>query len=76
MNVHDSERLEGLLQQAGYEATTDVGDADIVVINTCTVRERAEDKLYARLDEVARGDRATRPVVVVTGCVAPPPDPS
>ena len=70
MNVHDSERLAGLLQQAGYEATTDVGDADIVVVNTCSVRERAEDKLYARLDEVAHGERATRPVVVVTGCVA------
>ena len=70
MNVHDSERLSGLLQQAGYEATTDVGDADILVINTCSVRERAEDKLYGRLDEMSRGDHSTRPVVVVTGCVA------
>ena len=59
MNVHDSERMAGLLEQAGYEATDDAGDADVVVINTCSVRERAEDKLYTRLGELrAAGRRA------------------
>ena len=48
MNVHDSERMAGLLEAAGYEPTTDDADADVVVINTCSVREHAEDKLYTR----------------------------
>ena len=52
MNVHDSERMAGLLEQAGYEATADAGDADLVVINTCSVRERAEEKLFTRLGEL------------------------
>jgi tRNA-2-methylthio-N6-dimethylallyladenosine synthase len=42
MNVHDSERMAGLLEQAGFEATDADDDADLVVINTCSVRERAE----------------------------------
>ena len=70
MNVHDSERLAGLLEQAGYELTRDVDDADLVVINTCSVRERAEDKLYTRLETLRRRDRAVRPIVAVIGCVA------
>ena len=46
MNVHDSERMAGLLEQAGYESTAEARDADVVVINTCSVRERAEDIPY------------------------------
>jgi tRNA-2-methylthio-N6-dimethylallyladenosine synthase len=46
MNVHDSERMAGLLEQAGYEAAPEPREADVVVINTCSVRERAEEKLY------------------------------
>jgi tRNA-2-methylthio-N6-dimethylallyladenosine synthase len=75
MNFHDSERMAGLLEQAGFESTDDAADADVVVINTCSVRERAEDKLYTRLGELrelaagepaAHGDR----IVAVAGCVA------
>ena len=40
MNVHDSERLGGLLEQAGYEPIAAMDDADLVVVNTCSVRER------------------------------------
>jgi len=63
MNVHDSERMAGLLEQAGYEPTDDAADADVVVINTCSVRERAEDKLYTRLGELRmlRRSRKARP---------------
>lgn len=67
MNVHDSERMAGLLEQAGYEITQKAGDADLVVVNTCSVREKAEDKLFARLAAVAGRER---PLVAVTGCVA------
>ena len=45
MNFHDSERMAGLLDQAGYEATLADADADVIVINTCSVREHAEAKL-------------------------------
>ena len=69
MNVHDSERMAGLLEQAGYELTPAVDDADLVVVNTCSVREKAEDKLFARLDALG-GRPDERPLVAVTGCVA------
>ena len=71
MNVHDSERMAGLFESAGYEPARDELDADVIVINTCSVRERAEDKLYTRLGELrALGDEARRPLVAVAGCVA------
>jgi tRNA-2-methylthio-N6-dimethylallyladenosine synthase len=72
MNVHDSERMAGLLEQAGFEATEDAGDADVVVINTCSVRERAEEKLYTRLGELRQLaiDHGHDPIVAVAGCVA------
>ena len=59
MNQHDSERMAGLLEQAGYERTDDDRDADVIVINTCSVREKAEEKLYTRLGEIRV--MATRP---------------
>jgi tRNA-2-methylthio-N6-dimethylallyladenosine synthase len=72
MNVHDSERMAGLLEQAGFEATADAADADVVVINTCSVRERAEEKLYTRLGELRQmaAEHGHDPVVAVAGCVA------
>src|SRR5438046_7914275 len=70
MNVHDSERMAGLLEQAGFEATADAADADLVVINTCSVRERAEEKLFTRLGELREMGVALghRPIVAVAGC--------
>jgi tRNA-2-methylthio-N6-dimethylallyladenosine synthase len=72
MNVHDSERMAGLLEASGYEAAETDADADLVVINTCSVREKAEDKLYTRLGDIKGAARATghTPIVAVTGCVA------
>src|SRR5262245_48814925 len=72
MNQHDSERMAGLLEQAGYDRTDDDRDADVIVINTCSVREKAEEKLYTRLGEIrVMGDETgARPVVAVAGCVA------
>jgi tRNA-2-methylthio-N6-dimethylallyladenosine synthase len=72
MNVHDSERMAGLLEQAGFEATGDATDADVVVINTCSVRERAEDKLYTRLGELRElaSESGHHQIVAVAGCVA------
>src|SRR5262245_12853770 len=72
MNVHDSERMAGLLEQAGFEATEDAADADLVVINTCSVRERAEEKLYTRLGELRMmaAETGRDRLVAVAGCVA------
>jgi tRNA-2-methylthio-N6-dimethylallyladenosine synthase len=72
MNVHDSERMAGLLDQAGYEPTVDDRAADVIVINTCSVREHAEEKLYTRLGElrVVHEESGRRPVIAVAGCVA------
>src|SRR3981081_4741240 len=72
MNVHDSERMAGLLEQAGFQATDDAVGADVVVINTCSVRERAEEKLYTRLGELRMlaAEQGHDPIVAVAGCVA------
>jgi tRNA-2-methylthio-N6-dimethylallyladenosine synthase len=72
MNFHDSERMAGLLEQSGYESTDDDRDADVIVINTCSVREKAEEKLFTRLGEIQHAaiESGDRPVVAVAGCVA------
>ncbi len=72
MNYHDSEQMAGLLEASGYDRTEDDRDADVVVINTCSVREHAEEKLYTRLGELrVLGEETGRdPVVAVAGCVA------
>ena len=72
MNGHDSERLSGLLEQDGYERATDETTANLIVLNTCSVRERAEEKLYSRLGElrVANAGRLADVSFAVTGCVA------
>ena len=72
MNVHDSERMAGLLEAAGYEPATGPSDADVIVLNTCSVREKAEDKVFSRIGEL-RVDAApgrSVPVVAVAGCLA------
>jgi tRNA-2-methylthio-N6-dimethylallyladenosine synthase len=72
MNGHDSERMAGLLEHEGYGRTDDARHADVIVVNTCSVRERAEEKLYSRLGELrtANAPRHVKPLVVVAGCVA------
>ena len=72
MNFHDSERMAGLLEQAGYQSTDDDRDADVIVINTCSVREKAEEKLFTRLGEIHHAglEQGQRPIVAVAGCVA------
>ena len=72
MSVHDSERMAGLLESNGYDRTDVDVDADLVVINTCSVRERAEGQLYTRLGYIKESARelGRDPIVAVTGCVA------
>src|SRR3954462_7614141 len=71
MNVHDSERLSGLLEDAGYARAAQGEDADVVVLNTCAVRENADNKLYGNLGHLAP-KKAARPgmQIAVGGCLA------
>lgn len=71
MNVHDSERLSGLLEAAGYRPAADGADADIVVFNTCAVRENADNKLYGNLSHLAPRKAADPNMqIAVGGCLA------
>ncbi|WP_106974086.1 tRNA (N6-isopentenyl adenosine(37)-C2)-methylthiotransferase MiaB [Kitasatospora phosalacinea] len=71
MNVHDSERLSGLLEEAGYAKADGEGDPDLVVFNTCAVRENADNKLYGNLGRLAPAKQANRGMqIAVGGCLA------
>jgi tRNA-2-methylthio-N6-dimethylallyladenosine synthase len=70
MNVHDSERLSGSLEAAGYVPAIN-GDADVVVINTCAVRENADNKLYGNLGHLASVKKKHEGMqIAVGGCLA------
>jgi tRNA-2-methylthio-N6-dimethylallyladenosine synthase len=71
MNVHDSERLAGLLEDAGYVPAAHGDGADVVVFNTCAVRENADNRLYGNLGHL-RPVKAARPgmQIAVGGCLA------
>jgi tRNA-2-methylthio-N6-dimethylallyladenosine synthase len=71
MNVHDSERLAGLLEDAGYVRADGSDEADVVVFNTCAVRENADNRLYGNLGRLAPR-KADRPgmQIAVGGCLA------
>jgi tRNA-2-methylthio-N6-dimethylallyladenosine synthase len=71
MNQNDSERMLGMLAEAGYAASDTPYMADLVVVNTCAVREKAEDKLFSLLGEL-REIKSLKPdaVLAVSGCVA------
>ncbi len=71
MNVADSERAATVLRSAGYELTDSLDVADVVLLNTCSVRSRAEQKVFQRIGEI-RHRRAQReePLIGVMGCVA------
>ena len=71
MNVHDSEKVATLLEDSGLSAADGEGDADVLVINTCSIRDKAEHQLYSDLGKL-RAWKAEKPgrVVGVGGCVA------
>ena len=71
MNVADSDLLGGVLAKAGYATTTRAEDADVIVVNTCAVREKAEERVVARAAELGALKR-TRPntVLAIVGCMA------
>jgi tRNA-2-methylthio-N6-dimethylallyladenosine synthase len=71
MNEYDSERVAGLLRERQYELTDDAAAADVILVNTCAIREKAEEKVFSKLGELRRL-KASRPelVIGVMGCMA------
>lgn len=70
MNVADSERASTRLREDGYELTDSASTADVVLLNTCSVRERAEKKAFTRIGEIRRLRGQDKPLIGLMGCVA------
>jgi len=71
MNISDSERMAGQLTSLGYTATEDMNEADVILLNTCCVRESAEDKVYGKIGEIKHLKEAKPHLVFgITGCMA------
>jgi tRNA-2-methylthio-N6-dimethylallyladenosine synthase len=69
MNVYDGERMAGLLEGEGMTAAASSIEADLVVLNTCHIREKAAEKVYSEIGRLKRAD-GSRPMIAVAGCVA------
>ena len=70
MNVADTERAASTLKAAGYDIAASAGQAEVVLLNTCSVRARAEQKVFTRIGEIRRAAGTSKPLVGVMGCVA------
>lgn len=71
MNLADSQRIRGILESAGYESVTDVQDANVILFNTCCVRENAQQRLYGRINSLAQQKKQNKDLIIaVAGCVA------
>ncbi len=71
MNIADSQMVTAILQQAGYATTSDANEADIILLNTCAIREHAEDRVLGRLSDLARlKDARPRRKLGLLGCMA------
>jgi len=69
MNVYDGERMSELLDATGLTAAAEGADADLYVLNTCHIREKAVDKVYSDIGRLRRDD-GTNPLIAVAGCIA------
>src|ERR1044072_7172494 len=70
MNVSDSERVAAKLRADGFELTEASDSADVILLNTCSIREKAEQKVFRRVGEIKRARAGDQPLVGVMGCVA------
>jgi len=70
MNVHDSEKVAGVLMARGYRPVDDHREADLVFYNTCGIREKAAQKVYSHLGQLKKERRNSPPIIGVLGCVA------
>ncbi len=70
MNVYDSLKMEALLKPHGFQLTQNEGEADLIILNTCHIREKASEKVYSELGKITTNSSGHKPTVVVAGCVA------
>src|SRR3954452_21262520 len=71
MNEHDSERMKGMLESLGYSESGDAGDADLILFNTCSIREKADERFIAHLNQAAALKRSDpERIIGVGGCWA------
>src|SRR3712207_1268986 len=71
MNEHDSERMKGMLESLGYAEAPEAGDADLILFNTCSIREKADERFIAHLNQAAALKRRDpERVIGVGGCWA------
>lgn len=71
MNVHDSEKMAGILDREGYCLSDDPGDSDLIIFNTCSIRQKAEQKFFSRLGRIKNlKKRNPRLRIAVAGCIA------
>ena len=71
MNVHDSEKMLGILEQSGYSVTVNPRMADLVIFNTCSIRQKAEQKFYSELGRTKYFKKINPALkIVVAGCIA------
>src|SRR4029079_11578532 len=69
MNVYDGDRMAEMLSDRGVRAAIDAEDADLVVLNTCHIREKAAEKAYSDVGRLRRED-GSKPLIALAGCVA------
>ncbi len=71
MNIHDSEKMLGILEQEGYTETSNPNDAELIIFNTCSIRQKAEQKFYSELGRI-KTFKKKRPgmQIAVAGCIA------
>ena len=69
LNENDSEKLSGMIEEMGYERTDDSKEADLAVLNTCCVRENAEDRLFGKLGELKKLKEERETVIAIGGCM-------
>lgn len=69
LNENDSEKICGMIENMGYSKTDDLNEADLVLFNTCCVRENAEDKLFGKLGEVKKIKEKRGTIIAIGGCM-------
>jgi tRNA-2-methylthio-N6-dimethylallyladenosine synthase len=71
MNVHDSEKIAGIFSQTGYEESEESNNADVIVLNTCSIREKAEQKFFSELGRLKKVKQHNPDLkIAVAGCIA------
>ena len=69
LNENDSEKICGMVEKMGYTKTENIAEADLVIYNTCCVRENAEEKLFGKLGEVKKQKEARGTIIAIGGCM-------